>query len=104
MRSRAQSDQAVLRERLSARDTQRSQQQQKIDEQEDSLASARETITALTANEGVLKTRLADEQKQAAEKLAAIDDAQKKLSDAFKALACVSASFAFFNASCLFAC
>ena len=90
MRSRAQSDQAVLRERLSARDTQRSQQQQKIEDQETSLAAARETITALTANEGVLKTRLADEQKQAAEKLAAIDDAQKKLSDAFKALAAES--------------
>ena len=61
-RSRSRSDQAVLRERLSARDSQSSQQQQKIEDQETSLAAARETITALTANEGVLKTRLADEQ------------------------------------------
>ncbi|MDG2407682.1 MAG: DNA recombination protein RmuC [Pirellulales bacterium] len=89
-RSRSGSDQAVLRERLSARDSQSSQQQQKIEDQESSLATARETITALTANEGVLKTRLADEQKQAAEKLAAIDDAQNKFSDAFKALAAES--------------
>ena len=87
MRSRGQSDQAVLQERLSARESHGKEQQQTIESQVTELATARERITALTANEGVLKTRLADEQKQAAEKLAAIDDAQKKLSDAFKALA-----------------
>ena len=90
MRSRAQSDQAVLQERLSAREAHGKEQQQAIESHATELATARERITALTANEGVLKTRLADEQKQAAEKLAAIDDAQKKLSDAFKALAAES--------------
>ena len=90
MRSKSQSDQAVLRERLSTREVQSSEHQKTIDGQQAELSAARETITELKSNEGVLKTRLADEQKQAAEKLAAIDDAQKKLSDAFKALAAES--------------
>ena len=87
MRSRAQSDQAVLRERLSARDAHQQEQQQRIDSQTAELAASRETITELKSRESALTTRLADEQKQAEEKLAAIDDAQNKLSDAFKALA-----------------
>ena len=62
MRSRAQSDLAVLQERLSAREAHGKEQQQAIESHATELATARERITALTANEGVLKTRLADEQ------------------------------------------
>jgi len=85
-KSEAEKDQAVLHERLTARDAQISDMRESLAERDRSVQQATSRILELESIAAGLKVSLEAEQKSAREKLAVLDEARQKLAEAFQAL------------------
>lgn len=85
-RAEAETERAVLAERLEARETRIEALDGELQERETRILGLSDENSGLKARVAELETKLEAERRAAEEKLAVLDEARQKLSDAFKAL------------------